>query len=195
MKPCRFLLLIALASPLLPGETVSRASDEPPGTSVISLPGAKPSPAPAPAAVPPKAEPNPAPGVPHAPEPVSESAIYFPRLIGSWRLSDAHRVLGQALRQRPALDENGAVNGQIYTFSDPSNRYKELELDFEKSSGLLRTVFLYPAKMTWQDCRRLWGMNVNATDAGKGRTFYSYTNRHLDILVDPGGKVISLGLY
>ena len=29
----------------------------------------------------------------------------------------------------------------------------------------------------------------------KGRKFYSYVNRRLDVLVDPAGKVISLGLY
>ena len=31
--------------------------------------------------------------------------------------------------------------------------------------------------------------------ANDGRTFYSYMNRHLDVLVDPSGKVVSLGLY
>jgi hypothetical protein len=29
----------------------------------------------------------------------------------------------------------------------------------------------------------------------KGRIFYSYVNRHLDVLVDQDGKVISLGVY
>jgi len=66
---------------------------------------------------------------------------------------------------------------------------------FAQGGGALRAVFMYPAQMTWKECRRLWGMNVNATEAGKGRTFYSYNNRHLDVLVDPDGKVISLGLY
>ena len=36
--------------------------------------------------------------------------------------------------------------------------------------------------------------DVSAADA-QGRKFYSYTNRRLDVLVDPDGKVISLGLY
>ena len=35
----------------------------------------------------------------------------------------------------------------------------------------------------------------NYTAANKGRKFYSYLDRHLDVLVDTGGNVISLGLY
>jgi hypothetical protein len=49
--------------------------------------------------------------------------------------------------------------------------------------------------MTWQDCRRQWGGEVSATEAAKGRKFYSYVDRRLDVLVDSAGKVISLGLY
>jgi hypothetical protein len=49
--------------------------------------------------------------------------------------------------------------------------------------------------MTWEECRGLWGANVLARKANQGRTFYSYLNRRLDVLVDRTGKVISLGLY
>ena len=62
-------------------------------------------------------------------------------------------------------------------------------------SGTLRTVFVYPPRLTWQECRRLWSGPVAAADAAQGRKFYSYTNRRLDVLVDPAGKVISLGWY
>ena len=168
------------------------------------LPGPRPAPKPTVTPTPPPAvAPTPAPAEeakpaapakPPAPAPV-ESSVYFPKLIGTWRLPDARRALGEPLRQRPSLDADKVVNGQIYAFPDPTNRYKEVELEFAKDTGILRAVFIYPAKMTWNDCRRLWGVNVNATEAGKGRTFYSYNNRHLDVLVDPDGKVISLGLY
>jgi hypothetical protein len=70
-----------------------------------------------------------------------------------------------------------------------------MELDFAKTTGRLRTVFVYPWKMTWKECRKLWGANVTSTEANKGRTFYSYVNRHLDVLVDPTGNVVSLGMY
>jgi hypothetical protein len=59
----------------------------------------------------------------------------------------------------------------------------------------LRTLFVYPFNMSWQDCRRTFGANVRSTQANKGRTFYSYLDRRLDVLVDTAGKVISLGMY
>src|SRR6202171_4964156 len=124
-----------------------------------------------------------------------ESAMYLQRLVGTWTLADARALLGEPLRQRPSYEEDKSVVGQIYAFSDPSKRYKEMELDFDADSGLLHGVFVYPQGLTWQDCRRLWSGDVSPTQGVNGRTFYSYTNRHLDVLVDRGGKVISLGLY
>jgi len=125
----------------------------------------------------------------------SESALFLQKQIGWWSLTDARALLGNPERQRPALDDNQAPNGQIYAFQDPTGRYKELELDFDAENGNLRTVFVYPWNMTWQECRREFGANVSATAANKGRIFYSYVNRKLDVLVAPGGLVISLGLY
>ena len=123
------------------------------------------------------------------------SALFCQKLIGQWMADDARFLLGQPVRQRPAYGDNQSVNGQIYAFPDPTGRYRELELDFESGTGLLRTVFVYPLNMTWQECRRQWGGEVSATEANKGRKFYSYMDRRLDVLVDSGGKVISLGLY
>jgi hypothetical protein len=172
--------------------------------------------APAPAEAP-KPEPSPeAPApvstalVPHTPDPSKaiglarsflppdlqkEVAIFCQRLIGQWSEEDAEQLLGKPLRNRLAFDEKKSVNGRIYAFADPTGRYRELELDFDQSSGILRTVFAYPKGMTWQECRRRWNGEVSEADAQQGRTFYSYINRRLDVLVDAKGKVISLGLY
>jgi hypothetical protein len=49
--------------------------------------------------------------------------------------------------------------------------------------------------MTWLECRHAYGVNVRSTEANKGRIFYSYLDRRLDVLVDAAGKVISLGMY
>jgi len=125
----------------------------------------------------------------------SESALFLQKQIGWWSLVDARTLLGNPERQRPALDDNQAPNGQIYAFQDPTGRYKELELDFDAENSNLRTVFVYPWNLTWQECRRVFGADVSASPANKGRTFYSYVNRKLDVLVAPGGQVISLGLY
>jgi hypothetical protein len=124
-----------------------------------------------------------------------EVAVYCKKQIGHWKESDARKVLGEPSRHRPAYDEKKAVNGTIYAFADPTSKYKEVELDFDLQSGALRTVFVYPPRLTWDECRRLWNGPVAAANAAQGRKFYSYTNRRLDVLVDPAGKVISLGWY
>lgn len=124
-----------------------------------------------------------------------EAAPSCQKQIGHWKESDARKALGEPTRHRPAFDEKKSVNGTIYAFTDPNRKHKELELDFDSKSGLLRTVFVYPARLTWQECRRQWSGPVAAADAAQGRKFYSYTNRRLDVLVDSAGKVISLGWY
>ena len=124
-----------------------------------------------------------------------EVAAYCQKQIGHWMQSDARKLLGDPKRHRAAYDEKQAVNGTIYAYTDPTNKYKELELDFDLQSGFLRTVFVYPPRLTWQECRRMWNGPVAAADAARGRKFYSYTKRRLDVLVDPSGNVISLGWY
>ena len=110
--------------------------------------------------------------------------------LGSWNEAGARELLGEPTSTRPAYGD-----GQIYTYSDPTGRYRSLELDFDKETGRLRTVFVYPLRMTWQECRRTFGAKVRATQANKGRVFYSYVDRRLDVLVDQTGRVISLGMY
>jgi hypothetical protein len=207
MKTYPLILILSLVYPMArgaeseTGETARVVQSSEPGTMVVLLPGPRPVAKPVVTAKRTVTEET-KPSVPveetkaSKPAPASvEGPIYFPKLIGTWKLADARRTLGEPVRQRPSLDADKTVNGQIYAFQDPTNRYKEVELEFSQDSGTLRAVFMYPTQMTWKDCRRLWGMNVNATEAGKDRTFYSYNNRHLDVLVDPDGKVISLGLY
>ncbi len=129
------------------------------------------------------------------PEFEKESALFCQREIGRWTEADARTVLGEPKNQRPAYAPDGVEDGEIFSYSDPSGRHMSLELDFDGKTGLLRTVFVYPWDMSWADCRRLWGFNVSAAKANKGRMFYSYLDRRLDVLVDSDGKVVSLGLY
>ena len=125
----------------------------------------------------------------------AEIADQCRKQIGRWKVSDARKLLGEPSRHRPAYDEHKTTNGTIYAFPDPSNKYKELELDFDLQAETLRTVFLYPPRLTWNECRRLWSGPVAPADAPQGRKFYSYANRRLEGLVDGAGKVISLGWY
>ena len=125
----------------------------------------------------------------------TDSARFCQAMIGVWREADASALLGEATRQRLALAEDLSETGLIFAFADPTGRYQELELDFSNETGVLRGVFAYPWSLTWEKCRGLWGARVLARKANLGRTFYSYLNRRLDVLVDQTGKVISLGLY
>ena len=125
----------------------------------------------------------------------SDSALFCQAMIGVWTEAEARALLGEPSRQRLAIGEDQSESGLILAFADPTGRYKELELDFSNETGVLRGVFAYPWSLTWEKCRGLWGARVLARKANLGRTFYSYLNRRLDVLVDQTGKVISLGLY
>ena len=144
-------------------------------------------------------EPRPIPR--RAPKPVfppdfeRDSAAYCQQRIGEWTEPDVYNLFGKALRRRAASGAAKEDSGLIFAFSDPTGKYRELELDFASDTGLLRSVFVYPWQMTWADAQRQWGNNVSSAQANKGRIFHSYLNRRLDVLVDPEGKIISLGLY
>ena len=215
MKLCRFLL-VALSLECAFGAdrplTVTAASSGGNATSrdtgVFTLPGvpartaAVPKEPPAEVKPEPAAEPKPAPKAAGEPPKTvlpdafkADSSVYLQKVIGVWKKKNARALLGEPVHQRVAYDENKAPDGQILAFHDPSGKFKELELDFDSDSGALRTVFAYPKQMTWEECRKVWGADVNSNQATNGRTFYSYLNRKLDVLVDSGGKVISLGLY
>jgi hypothetical protein len=131
----------------------------------------------------------------YPPEFERDSALFCQTRIGQWTEADARALLGDASLQRLALGEDQSETGLILAFADPTGRYQQLELDFAGETGALRGVFAYPWNMTWRECRRLWGARVTARKANQGRTFYSYLNRRLDVLVDRAGKVVSLGLY
>ncbi len=184
----------------------SAGKDAPTGVATVSAAAAQPAPA-ADAAVrgpwsaPIRSEAVAAETPPTSPHPLGpfdfdgEIAIFLHKRVGIWTISDVWMVLGAPLRRRTPMEDNGQkLTGQILAYSDPTQTYQALELDFSPR-GTLRSLFVYPADLTWDDCRRLWGTSVRATEANKGRVFYSYLNRRLDVLVAPGGKVISLGLY
>ena len=216
MTPFCLLSMVVLAIQTIQGADQSAATNLPPvlrdsdprDNVVVTLPGL----APPTAAVilgsssttevrlePPKADPDRPvlrrPKREYPPEFEHDSGSYLNGQIGIWQQIDAQGLLGDPQSQRPALADDQTVNGQIVAFEDPTGRYKQIELDFDRETGLLRTLFVYPHDMTWQDCRHNFGANVRSTQANKGRTFYSYLDRRLDVLVDADGKVISLGMY
>lgn len=196
------LLAVAAVGAVLP---LGHASDGPEGSSKAYVPpvmreAGTPQTAVFTLPVPPKILDGPPPVLRHADpeypaEFVRDNIAYLESHLDRWQQPDAAALLGAPLRQRAPVDDEGKPNGVIYAYSDPLHRYREFELDFEGDSGKLRTVFVYPLKMSWRECRRVYGSRVSTADAGSGRTFYSYLNRRLDVLVDSSGNVISLGIY
>lgn len=207
---------LAVAEPV--SRTVSAPvllPSEPADTMVVRLPGpplrpAALQPLPAPQTAAPEvasvsnpAMPLPAVAPPLPPKPLypeefqKESAFYCQRRMGRWTEREALALLGDPSRRRAASDDDGSdgSDGHIIAFPDPTGRYKELELDFDRGTGFLRTVFAYPRELSWSECRRTFGAQVTTTQANQGRMFHSYVNRRLDVLVDSTGRVISLGLY
>src|SRR5215472_14407114 len=73
----------------------------------------------------------------------AESAIYLQRRLGDWQIRDARAILGEPRRRRDAY-QDGAVTGDIYAFRDPTNRYREFELLFDRQNKTLRSAFIYP---------------------------------------------------
>ena len=154
------LLAVAAAAAVLP---LGYASDGPDGisnayvppvmreagtahTAIFTLP------------VPPKILDGPPPVLRHAhpeypAEFVLDAIAYLESRLDQWQQSDASTLLGPSLRQRAPVGDEGKPNGVIYAYSDPLHHYREFELDFEGDSGKLRTVFLYPQKMSWRECR------------------------------------------
>jgi hypothetical protein len=195
-------LLAVVAAIVLP---VGNASDAPLDNSKAYVPPVMREAGTAPTAIftlplPPKILGGPPPVLRHAApvypaEFVKDSSAYLESRLDRWRQPDAAGLLGASLRQRPSVDDDGKANGMIYAYSDPLRRYREFEPDFEGDSGKLRSIFVYPLKMSWRDCRRVYGSGVFTSLVGGGRTFYSYRNRRLDVLVDASGSVISLGIY
>ncbi len=183
LRPICVLAISLAAAGAATEKTPPPAAAEPADTRIVMLPG------PAPAARPEKA-------IPSYPEGFQrDSAAFCQARIGKWKVEDARSILGAPAGDRPSFGKENLEDGRIYAFADPSGRHMRLELDFDAKNGLLRSVFAYPWDMRWADCVRIWGSRAASSKANKGRTFYSYTDRRLDVLVEPDGKVVSLGLY
>ena len=69
------------------------------------------------------------------------------------------------------MNDEDKESGRIFAFSDPTGRYREIELDFAKDTGALRSVFVYPWKMTWTECRRFGAQMSNPRRRTKDESF------------------------
>jgi len=125
----------------------------------------------------------------------SDSGLYLGKRLGVWSRSDAEFILGDHLRNRETQNKDGSVLANYYVYSDPTRLYREIELGFSGSDGIMSTVVLVPWNMTWEQCKALWGEDASAKNYENGNILYSYRDRRLDLLVNSLGQVLKIGLY
>ncbi len=49
--------------------------------------------------------------------------------------------------------------------------------------------------MTWNECKQIWGSNARIIKYANGTRSHSYKDRHLNVLVDGTGQVVTIGVY
>jgi S1-C subfamily serine protease len=119
---------------------------------------------------------------------------YLDKRLGQWTVDDAHSLLGDSTAHRFAYDLHQTVDGDVYSFADPTRYARLLELNFDLKTQKLRAVYIYPYNLTWDDCKRLWGENVQRVRNPDGTKFFAYKDRRLTVLLDKKDNVISIGL-
>jgi hypothetical protein len=123
------------------------------------------------------------------------SALYLATKLTTWILEDAKKELGEPLRSRIGYDQNNNKMSDIFAFADPTRAIREFELGFDAQTKKLRDIYAYPWNLTWEDCKKLWGDNAATIRNANGTRFHSYRDRHINVLTDKSGKVMSLGFY
>jgi hypothetical protein len=138
-------------------------------------------------------DPKPAPPIPD--EMQKAIGVFLGKHLFVWIDEDARKYVGNPIVHRYAYDDAKNIIGDIFTYNDPTGEYERVELNFDSKTKRMVGVYLYPRKMTWEDCKRLWGDNVRIIKNQDGSEFRNYTDRHLNVYLDDRGNVISLGVY
>jgi S1-C subfamily serine protease len=171
-------------------ETASPSGPTPPAASETPSPSGP---------TPPAASETPSPSGPTPPpkveitKPIDE---YLEAMLGKWSPDDAEKTLGHPSTHRFAYDNNRTVDGDIYAYDDPTRFAHQIELNFDGKTNRLREIYLYPsAHMTWKDCKKLWGDNVQKTRDRDGAKLYAYRDRRLGVALTKDDVVVYLGRY
>ena len=124
-------------------------------------------------------------------------AAYLEQKMRSWTEADAKLVFGEPVQHRYSYDVNKTMDGSIFAYPDPTQFFRVVELRFDLKTKLLQNIFLQNplVRTTWDDCKRLWGDEVNTTRNPDGSRFHMYKTRRLNVLVGRDGVVQSLGIY
>jgi hypothetical protein len=122
-------------------------------------------------------------------------AAYLQKMLGRWTSQEAQVPLGEPTRHRFGYDQQKNITTDIFAYLDPTRGFRELELAFDVQTKRLVNVYIYPWMMTWDDCKKLWGENVNVVRRADGTKFYVYKDRRINVYSSKDNHVINLGLY
>jgi hypothetical protein len=110
-------------------------------------------------------------------------------------VEDARKLLGDPVTHTYNYDSARNVVSETYSFADPTRRFQHIAMAFDSNTKRLLIVWVYPASMTWNDCKRLWGEDVHETKTPDGTKVRHYNARRLNVYLDTHDKVKSVGYY
>ena len=130
---------------------------------------------------------------PAVPAAMKESSlVYLDKELHIWTAADANRVLGKATGYRKGAPESPA---DIFAYDDPTKQFKSFELSFSKDDRTLKGIYAYPWKLTWSQCKELWGDNVLVRKRDDATEFRIYKDRQLNLVVDKDENVLMVAVY
>jgi serine/threonine protein kinase len=121
---------------------------------------------------------------------------YLRSKLGIWTAEDAQNVINAPTAHRFDYDNFHSVVGDIYSYLDPTLQMLKVELSFDSNTKRLKEAYLYPNRMTWDQCKQLWGEDVEISTNPDGTKLHVYKDPiRIRVNLDKDSNVISLVLY
>ncbi len=125
----------------------------------------------------------------------SSGASFLERRFRKWTRKEVEIFFGEPTSHRFFYDGNKTIVADIYAYPDPTRKNREIEVIFNKGTTKMEKIFVYPWRMSWDDCKRTWGEDVTLDRMDGGRKMYHYKNRRISVLVDKAGQVVNYSVF
>ena len=119
------------------------------------------------------------------------SAGYLQQRLHFWELKDAKAELGRV------VGHSRNLGSEIFTFADPTKRYRVFDLTFDTQTKKLVGIRVHPwGGLRWDECKALWGSDYSQSITEEaGVLLYSYLTRPITALVRSSGEVVSFDFH
>jgi TonB family protein len=124
-----------------------------------------------------------------------QSAAYMQRRLHVWQVGDAQAELGRPTNHRIASDQNDRAYGEVFSYTDPTKRYRQFDLTFDFESKKLREVRVFPWHVTLDQCKQIWGDRFEEQRRPDGIRLYVYRYQRVSVLARDTGEVLSFDLW